>query len=314
MGKIKFTYREVKEYLNSLGYNLISKEYKGLTYNLIFVDNEGYYYFSCLHNIKRNHPPAKFKKSNPYTIQNIKLWCKLNDKPFELISEEYNGDNVYLKWKCLKEDCQEEFEATWNHIKYNRGCGYCHGNQVGLSNCLATKNPELAADWHPTKNGNLSPYNVTYGSEKCVWWKCRECEYEWQAIIYNRNKENGTNCPLCSISKGEKRIKKWLDINGISYIFQKEFEGLIGLGGGNLSYDFYLPQYNLLIEYDGEYHYNLIPDYKDEPIKNVEERLRKQKEHDKLKNNYSLSNSIKLLRIPYWDFDNIEEILNREIH
>ena len=58
------------------------------------------------------------------------------------------------------------------------------------SNCLSTLNPEIAKQWHPTKNGILTPYDFTASSGKKVWWKCpKGSDHEWQAVISSRNKE-----------------------------------------------------------------------------------------------------------------------------
>jgi DNA-directed RNA polymerase subunit RPC12/RpoP len=65
---------------------------------------------------------------------------------------------------------------------------------VGV-NDLATTHPELCKEWHPTKNGNLKPVDVTFGSHKKVWW-IGKCGHEWEAIIKNRAK--GIGCPICS--------------------------------------------------------------------------------------------------------------------
>jgi len=92
----------------------------------------------------------------------------------------------------------------------------------------------------------------------------------------------------------------------IYYISQKEFEGLVGLRNGNLSYDFYLPQYNLLIEYQGQFHDGTAP-------RQTKEQFEKQQEHDRRKKQYVENNKIRLLEIWYWDFDRIEEILDREL-
>jgi hypothetical protein len=59
---------------------------------------------------------------------------------------------------------------------------------------LATTNPKLAAEWHPTKNGDLTPSSVMSGSNKKVWWKCGE-GHEWQAVISSRSK--GAGCKEC---------------------------------------------------------------------------------------------------------------------
>lgn len=67
-------------------------------------------------------------------------------------------------------------------------------------NCLAVANPNLAAEWHPTKNGSLTPDMVTKGSNKKAWWKCR-LGHEWQTRIVSRSR--GTGCPFCRAA--EKR-------------------------------------------------------------------------------------------------------------
>ena len=79
------------------------------------------------------------------------------------------------------------------------------------------------------------------------------------------------------------------------------------MGKGNLSYDFYLPKYNLLIEYQGEFHDGSAGKYSRINIK-------KQQEHDRRKKQYAKDNNIKLLEIWYWDYDNIEKILEKIIN
>ena len=57
--------------------------------------------------------------------------------------------------------------------------------------------PILASEWHPTKNGNLTPDKVTNVSGKRVWWKCpKGDDHEWEAIISSRSRGNG--CPFCA--------------------------------------------------------------------------------------------------------------------
>lgn len=152
-------------------------------------------------------------------------------------------------------------------------------------------------------NGNLTPLNVLPGSGKKVWWKCKKCGNEWPATIDKRNNDRG--CPECSESHGEKKVSNYLIYNHIEYTSQKTFNGLIGLGGGLLSYDFYLPKLNLLIEYQGRQHKKYIPG-----LHSSKKDFEKQQEHDKRKREYAKEYNIKLLEIWYYDFDKIEEILN----
>ena len=63
---------------------------------------------------------------------------------------------------------------------------------------LKIDNPELAAEWHPSKNGILKPEDFKPHSNKKVWWKCPICGYEYPATITNRNKKNGTGCRRCA--------------------------------------------------------------------------------------------------------------------
>jgi hypothetical protein len=99
-------------------------------------------------------------------------------------------------WKCPKGDDHEWQTSVISRAK-GIGCGICAGQKVVKSNCLETLNPELAKEWHPTKNGELTPDKVTPNSGKKLWWKCpKGDDHEWDAVIANRNK--GIGCPICS--------------------------------------------------------------------------------------------------------------------
>ncbi len=63
---------------------------------------------------------------------------------------------------------------------------------------LAEQNPELAAEWHPTKNKSITPEDVTPYSDEIVWW-LGKCGHEWQVSVHNRNKADGfRGCPYCT--------------------------------------------------------------------------------------------------------------------
>ena len=100
----------------------------------------------------------------------------------------------------------------------------------------------------------------------------------------------------------------WLDSFNIEYEPQKKFDGLIGVGGKKLSYDFYLPDFNTLIEYNGEQHYNAIEFF------GGEQQLRIQQKHDELKTRYALTNNFRLLVIPYTETSISDTIQNFLFH
>lgn len=81
-------------------------------------------------------------------------------------------------------------------------------------NDLASKYPDLLKDWHSTKNGLLEPQNVTYASDKMVWWKCHVCGYEWESKISNRTCNN-RGCPICKRKSAKKKyIENIIEKNG----------------------------------------------------------------------------------------------------
>lgn len=374
---IRWNYDLIKNYVETLGYILINDRYSINGYTkLILMDDDGYYYLTTIIAL-RNSSPYRFHKTNPFTIYNINLWCEINQTSFKLISVEYKNATDYLRWKCFI--CKDEFNMGWDSVHAGHGCGVCKGFQVGKSNCLATKHPDLARQWHPILNKDLTPYDITFGSDVEIWWlcsnnskhiwktavsqrfysnsdcpycsgrnateennllvlypklceewdysknekkpeyylpyssqmvywKCLEHGHSWKAIIASRT--NGNGCFQCNtVSNGEKRIVKILEDNNILFKPQKRFKGLLGLGNGSLSYDFYLPEYNLLIEMQGIQHEKYTKRFH-----KSQADFEKQLEHDKRKRLYAFENNIELLEIWYYDYKNIEQILMNELN
>lgn len=104
--------------------------------------------------------------------------------------------NKKVWWKCAS---GHEWEAVISARARGTGCPYCSGLRV-LSgfNDLTTTHPDIAAQWHPTENGDLLPSHFSKGSMKKVWWKC-ETGHKWEAAIYSRVAGNG--CPICARRK-----------------------------------------------------------------------------------------------------------------
>jgi hypothetical protein len=94
-------------------------------------------------------------------------------------------------WLCGN---NHEWLARISSRTHGAGCPFCAGKSVCQDNCLQTKNPELSREWHPTKNGKLTPKDVTSGRNKKAWWRCQK-GHEWQAIVRSRVK--GAGCPFC---------------------------------------------------------------------------------------------------------------------
>jgi very-short-patch-repair endonuclease len=118
------------------------------------------------------------------------------------------------------------------------------------------------------------------------------------------NKKSG--CPKCKSSKGEIRIETFLNNQKIKYISQHIFNDCKNIK--NLVFDFYLPDQNVCIEFDGQLHFKSIDFFGgDELLKNTKKR-------DKIKTKYCLDKNIKLIRIKYDKFNDIENILLKNLN
>lgn len=123
--------------------------------------------------------------------QLIKIWHPTNNgvlTPFDFMPK---SDKI-VWWMCSH---NHEWEAAIKKITSGHGCPYCSGHRVNNENCLLTINPNVASEWHPTKNHHISPNQVTAKSDKRVWWQCKN-GHEWETQVKNRS--NGNNCPYCA--------------------------------------------------------------------------------------------------------------------
>jgi len=113
-------------------------------------------------------------------------------------------------------------------------------------------------------------------------------------------------CDNCRISsKGEERISEWLKNKNINFEREKTFDGCVDKN--RLRFDFYLPNYNILIEFDGEQHFKSIEMFGG--LKNLRDTQKK----DKIKNKWAYHKGIDLIRIKYNEYDSIEKILDKEL-
>ena len=158
------------------------------------------------------------------------------------------GSNKKVWWKCA---LGHEWMAPVTSIANGGQCPICCGQRVLEGyNDLLTKNPELAKEWHPTKNGTLLPSQVTTGSSKIkVWWLCPK-GHEYQATVANRN--NGTGCPIC-----DKEQKTSFPEQAIFFYLGKHTPAVSRyLLDGKTEIDIYLPELRVGIEYDGYFFHN----------------------------------------------------------
>jgi hypothetical protein len=217
------------------------------------------------------------------------------------------GSHKKVWWKCpISEDHEWESIISKRTDKSRnklRGCPCCSGKKLVLSNCVATKFPNLLLEFDFVKNTNKTLYDVTFSSSEKFHWLCKK-GHSWQSSISVRC--SGCGCPECKNSKGENRVRDYLLKNNIDYMPQYNF----GDNKLKMRADFMVTSKRVcVIEYNGGQHY--FPVHFGSKSDNAKEiNFAKNIKRDQIKIDYCRKNNIELLIIPYWDFDRIEEILD----
>ena len=129
-------------------------------------------------------------------MNNVTLLKEWNyDKNIMHPSQYSCGSKMKAWWICQN---RHEWEATIGSRSAGRGCPFCQGKVPSVENNLLVKKPELAREFHPTKNAPLTPDKILPRSNKKIWWKCKK-SHEWLAAVDNRY--NGASCPDCAGKK-----------------------------------------------------------------------------------------------------------------
>lgn len=178
-------------------------------------------------------------------------------------------------------------QSVLNHIS-GKGCPKCAKNYKKDKNEIIKKLNIL--------HNNKYDYSETKfkRTKDMILIKCPK-HGDFEQLLNNHLRGHG--CSFCDESKGEVSIERYLIKNNIKYKRQKKFEKC--RDKNKLPFDFYLPDYNICIEYDGKQHFNEVLNWNN---------LEYTKKHDLIKNNFCLNNNINLIRITYKE--NIIEKLN----
>lgn len=232
----------------------------------------------------------------------VKEFVRCDEKYYENYSaNDFNvTSNIKCLWKCSMCDYEWYCRISDKYLRKSI-CPNCSDRVVNERTSLALNYKYLLEEWDYELN-TVDPVTLTSGSHITVYWKCIN-GHSWSTPVHSRTCMK-SNCPTCASSKGELKIMEYLD-GKYEYVHQVTYEGLVGLGGKQLSYDFYIPSLNILIEYQGEFHDGNGGKGNDY----IMSKLEIQTEHDKRKREYALNNDIKLLEIWYYDYNNINEIL-----
>ena len=221
------------------------------------------------------------------------------------IIENYINSNTPILVRCKK--CGHEWKARPYHLKRGKGCPICRQKEV---HDKLRKNQKIFEE----ELSIISPRIEIIGKYKShnenILCKCKICGHEWEATPANL--VAGKGCPACrQSSKGENRIKDWLEENNINFKMHYRFKDCVNKKP--LPFDFYLEEYNLCIEYDGPQHFKPTLWFGSISQEEAEKVLVEGQKRDTIKTKYCEEKNIRLLRISYKDFKKINEILTNTL-
>ncbi len=277
-------------------YHYIIKSHNGLICKECRNEYQQLKIFKNIYGEDFNHKQHLINIINELEYHNIDI----NNIPDNI---KYFTTNSNIKLKCNKHG---EFITTYKTLNsYKTGCPDCkkengHGRR--------TYNLKYIQDIAIKNNGEcLSKiYKGLNGRYKFICKNGNEFTTTLRMLVDN-NKNVWCNCKLCNpkrISKAEDIITDYLNANNISYIPEKTFNDCKSDKNRLLRFDFYLPDYNMCIEYDGKHHFKPINYFGGEAVQ------QRTIINDNVKNKYCKEKNINIIRIPYTEKNNICTILN----
>lgn len=231
-----------------------------------------------------------------YTTETFKEKLKPINSNIEILGE-YITSNKKIKVRCKLDGY--EWNIRPNDLLSGYGCPVC-------GKVKRRTHEEFVKEMYTVDSSIeiLSHYTNSYGKVHC---RCKNDGHEWYSPA--QNLLWGYGCSECNNkSKLEKKTSDYLKNNDIIFIPQQTFPFLLGVNGGMLSYDFYLPYYNIIIECQGKQHLKPVEFF------GGEKTFKIQQEHDKRKREYAKLHNIELLEIWYYEIKKVEQILQEKLN
>jgi hypothetical protein len=153
------------------------------------------------------------------------------------------GSSHRVWWQCPRVPAHI-WVASISNRKKGQGCPFCAGKRASPENNLASVFPDVALEWHPTRNTSTTPKDVTPGSGKLIWWRCRrDPTHEWRTTVSSRSR--GSGCPRCvrQTSMPELRI-----LSELQFLF-KAVRSRYRIDGCEC--DVFIENHRIAVEYDG---------------------------------------------------------------
>ena len=302
MNRRKITYDLVKQEFDARGYELVSTEY---------VNNSTKLQYICPRHRDKGILEMTFANFTngqgcPYCANRVR---KTQEEYEAELAEKKPNIQVIGKYVNLKTKIEHECLICgyhWDVLPDNmlhmpNGCPKC-GKRAPLTQ-------EEFIQRVTSIDNTIEVIGQYSAVATKISFRCKRCGKVWEAKP--NNILNGKGCPHCKMSKGEMKIAQILDGMAIEYGTQYRFPDC--KDESVLPFDFFLPKYNICIEYDGLQHFEPCTFGGMPKERAIENFIRVQK-HDKIKDEYCQDNNITLIRIPYWEYGNIKNILSLHLH
>ena len=288
----KRTIEEVRQAFEKEGYILLDEEYIDSKTHMNYICSNGHHHSITWSNFNMGVrcPECSFNKKRK-NIQDIKK--EFENEGYKLLTEEYANNSQQLETICPE---GHKHITTYRNFKKGNRCNKCYLDSIQYSYDQVKEGLE--------REGYILLSKEYINSNEKLQYQCPNGHIH-EMTWHNFNKGKA-RCPECGKRyKGEEEIEKILIKYGITY--KREYRINDCRDSKSLPFDFYIPSLNLCIEYDGQQH------FKPSDWFGGENGFGETVLHDAMKNAYCEDNNINLLRIPYWEFNNIENIICQEI-
>lgn len=313
MSKTRWNYDLVSEFINdNSNCTLISTEFKTAKTKMLFICSCGNQFETTFEKFrlrnKRQCNDCGFKaqlEKQSLSFEEVNKFVNENSN-CTLLSESYKNTKTNLKFKCK---CGEIFHKTFEKFKKSLMCKECSYEQISISQTF-----DYSFVKYYIESKSCEILSRQYNScEDLLDIKC-SCGEIYMTTFNSFKNENQIRCKRCTnkMSKGEILIEEYLRSNRINYETQFTFDNLKAFNNKQkLKFDFAIfieSSLYCLIEFDGKQHDNPVEYF------GGNESFEILKYNDTKKNEYCLNNNIKLIRIPYKQMKNIENILDNSLN
>jgi very-short-patch-repair endonuclease len=299
--KENFKQKSISKFGNVFSYDL--ENYKNLQSEIIILcPKHGPLHIKANEHIKLKTGCVLCEKNLSDNRKEIAFKAKTKKKfgnKFTYILEDYKNLQSKITIICKYHGIVHMTASS--HLKSSTGCKKCSRKLAKYKMTKIQFTNDEFINKLKTLYGSIYSYDCTK-YKKGQKFATIHCNKHGNIRLGVKRLLNGRGCKKCGISKGELRIMKFLYDHNIKFTHQKIYEDCKNIKP--LPFDFYIPKYNILIEFDGEQH--------DRPVRKFggKKGFMKQQKHDDIKNKYAENNKIQLFRIKYKDMTNIENILS----